>query len=326
VSVFISVLVLIFVVVRLSRLSGRWPAWCRWAVAVGLVGFGLLDQIPRGSSAQERTELAARVQSDRKLGREMEAALPAGAMVFQLPVLGFPEVNAPGRLGNYELFRPFLNTEELRFSYGAAKFRARSRWQRDLESVPAATLVQRLESYGFGALYINRKGYEDRAERLLTELSVLGYDRRIQSAQGQQVVILLNPSAKPVFPLGRSLTFGQGWHPASGGMRWANADAVVSYFNPYDYPISAAIRLKLVGATEREVALEHEGKEVGRVRVGIEPSVIDLPNLMLEPGVNRFKLRSREPAVRMGSGRYLLRTFGLRESSITVSAAGVPSK
>ena len=326
VSVFISALVLIFVVVRLSRLSVRWPAWCRCAVVVGLVGFGLLDQIPRGSSAQERTELAARVQSDRKLGREMEAALPAGAMVFQLPVLGFPEVIAPGRLGNYELFRPFLNTEELRFSYGAAKFRARSRWQRDLESVPAATLVQRLERYGFGALYINRKGYEDRAERLLSELSVLGYDRRIQGAQGQQVVILLNPSAQSVFPLGRSLTFGQGWHPASGGVRWANADAVVSYFNPYDYPIRAAIRLKLVGATEREVALEHEGKEVGRVRVGIEPSVIDLPNLMLGPGVNRFKLRSWEPAVRMGSGRYLLRTFGLRESSITVTAAGVPPK
>ena len=74
------------------------------------------------------------------------------------------------------------------------------------------------------------------------------------------------------------------------------------------------------------MALEHEGKEVGRVRVGIEPSVIDLPNLMLGPGVNRFKLRSWEPAVRMGSGRYLLRTFGLRESSITVTAAGVPPK
>jgi phosphoglycerol transferase len=322
VVVFISALVLFFVVMQLSRRTARWPAWCRWAGALGLAGFGLLDQIPQESSAPERAEIAARVQSDRTLAREMEAALPAGAMVFQLPVLGFPEVNAPGRLGNYELFRPFLVTETLRFSYGAAKFRARSRWQRDLENVPAATLVRQLESYGFAALYFNRKGYEDRAEQLLKELAGLGYDRRIESPRGHQVVVLLKPAAVPALPLGRTVTFGLGWHPAPGGgrVRWANSDAVMSYFNPHDHAITAALTFTLVGATEREVTLEHEGRQVGAARVGRVAGAIELPQLTLVPGVNLFKLRSREPAVRLDSGRYQLRTFGLQESSIKITS------
>lgn len=322
VAVFIAALVLIFLVVRLSRLTARWPRWSRIAVALGVAGAGMLDQIPRESSPEVRAEIASRVDSDRKLGRAMEAALPAGAMVFQLPVLGFPEVQAPGGLGNYELFRPFLVTETLRFSYGAAKFRSRSRWQRDLENVPAATLVRRLEAYGFAALYLNRKGYEDRAERLLRDLAALGYRRKIESALGHQVVVLLNPAATPVRPMGRALTYGLGWHPASGsGVRWANSDAVMSFFNPFDETLSVALRLELVGATEREVTLEHEGRTVGAVRVGAKPGVIVLPQLELVPGVNHFKLRSAEPAVRQGSGRYQLRTFGMREAKLTLPAA-----
>ena len=321
VAIFISALVLIFLVGRLTRLTVRWPGWVRWNLALAVAAVGLLDQIPQESSAEERAEIALRVQSDQTLARAMEAALPAGAMVFQLPVMGFPEVNAPGRLGNYELFRPFLVTDTLRFSYGAAKFRSRSRWQRDLENVPAATLVRRLEAYGFAALYLNRKGYEDRAERLLKDLAALGYTRVIEGARRQQVVVLLNPAAQSVLPLGRALTFGLGWHPPAGrGVRWANSDAVISYFNPHDHAITAELKLSLLGASERDVVLELEGREVARTRAGQAEGVISLAQLTLGPGVNHFRVRSSEPAVRMGSGRYQLRTFGLAESSIKITS------
>jgi hypothetical protein len=113
-----------------------------------------------------------------------------------------------------------------------------------------------------------------------------------------------------------------GWHPApgGGGVRWANSDAVMSYYNPHDHPITAVLKFKLVGATEREVTLEHEGRRVGAARVGRAAGGIELPQLTLVPGVNRFKLRSREPAVRVDSGRYQLRTFGLEESSIKITS------
>jgi phosphoglycerol transferase len=322
VAIFISALVLIFLVIRLSRLTCRWPAWTRLVAAMAVAAVGLLDQVPKAASAEVKAEIALRVNSDRKLGRELEAALPEGAMIFQLPVLGFPEVLPPFRLADYEHFRPFLTTSTLRFSYGAAKFRARSRWQRDLENVQPATLVKRLERYGFAALYLNRKGYEDRAERLLAELAALGYDKRIESTLGHQVVVLLHPDPKPMLPMGRALTFGQGWHlrPIEG-VRWANRDAVMSYFNPHEHPITVNIELTLIAPEPREVAFQHRGQRVNSVHVGDAPARLSV-QLVLPPGVNVFTLKSSEPPVRLGEGRYQLRTFGLHASSIKVISEG----
>lgn len=326
VAVFISALVLLFLVVRLARCTARWPAWSRLALALGMAGLGVLDQVPKEASPAERAELAAAVHADLQLGRELEAALPAGAMVFQLPVQGFPEVTPPNRLADYELFRPFLVTETLRFSYGAAKFRSRSRWQRDLENVPAATLVRRLEAYGFAALYLNRKGYEDRAERWLKELAVLGYDRKIEGIRGNQVVVLLRPNPRPVLPLGRAFTFGLGWHPRDReSVRWANSDAVMSYFNPYDRAITAHVRLKLVAVSDRDVQLEHAGRVVRTVRAGTTAVTLEISDLVIPPGVNLFALRSNQKAMRLGTGRYQLRTFGLQESSIRVLSSSEPA-
>ena len=292
-------------------------------MALALVG--LLDQIPRRWPEEVYARMNADVKSDLRLGREVEAALPREAMVFQLPVLGFPEVLPPYRLVDYEHFRLYLTTNSLRFSYGAAKFRSRSRWQRDLENVPVETLVRRLESYGFGALYINRKGYEDRAERILSELTALGYDRRVQGTGGQQVIVLLNPHKNPVLPLGRALTFGRGWHPRpEDGVRWANDDAVMSYFNPHDRPLEADVRLELVGVSPREVVLLQNGRRIQSVQTGDQPVELVVPRLELAPGVNRFLLTSPEPAKRLSTGRYQLRTFGLKSSSIRIHPGTQP--
>jgi hypothetical protein len=321
VAIFISAIVLVFAVLRLSRLTLRWPGWSRTGLAFGVAGFGVLDQLPRQDPPEVRAEIAANAHSDLKLGRELEAALPPGAMVFQLPVVGFPEVVPPHALADYELFRPYLVTETLRFSYGAAKFRSRSRWQRDLEHMPAATLVRRLELYGFSALYVNRKGFEDQGESLLTELTALGYHRRIESAKGHQVVVLLQPNPNPALPLGEALTFGRGWHPRRGdGIRWANADAVLSYFNPYDRPLSARLELTAEAVSPRDIWLEGAKRELVRVRAGEQPVKLQVPDLVLAPGVNILQLRSNAPAIRLSTGRYQLRTFGLLDSSIKIKS------
>ncbi len=323
VAIFLSALVLVFLVMRLSRLTAAWPARWRLVAALGVAAIGVLDQVPRRWPQEVRARMNADAVSDVKLGRELEAALPAGAMVFQIPVLGFPEVLPPFRLVDYEHFRPYLTTRTVRFSYGAAKYRSRSRWQRDLENVPVETLVKRLESYGFAALYLNRKGYEDRAEKLLAELEALGYQRRLQGAGGQQVVVLLRPTARPAKPLGRTLTFGNGWHPRpDDGVRWANGNAVMSYFNPHDTPLRADLRFQIVGVSPREVVFVHNDRAVRTVRTGDEPVELLLPHLELAPGVNRFQLRSPEPAKRLGTGRYQLRTFGLKEWSIKIAPGG----
>ncbi len=322
VGIYLSGIVLFFLVVRLSRATAGRPRGLSVAAALGVATLGVLDQVPRGPGAEQAREIAATVAADQALGREMEAVLPAGAMVFQLPVMGFPEVVPPWRLTDYELFRPYFSTHTLRLSYGAAKLRARSRWQRDLERLPTAELVRRLEEYGFAALYFNLKGYEDRAGQTLQELSALGYDRRLQSRQGNQVVVLLHPSPEPHLPLARVPTYGRGWHPpADDGVRWAFEDAVMSYFNPFDEPITIELRLSLLAVSPRQLTLTHEGRLIGTIKADHTTQVLRVPELVLAPGVNRFRLESDEPSVRQGTGRYQLRSFGLAKVRLGIRAA-----
>jgi len=317
VSIFVTGIVLFYLVVCLSRLTTAWPR--RFSIGMAMLGtvLGLLDQVPRRPSRAQTVEIAQTVESDQALGRAMEAILPAKAMVFQLPVQGFPEVVPPWRLTDYELFRPYLVTQTLRFSYGAAKQRARSRWQRDLEHAPTVELVRRLEESGFAALYLNRKGYEDGAETILRELKALGYEQQIRSLLGQQVVVPLRPAAEPQPPLARVLTYGSGWHPQrEENVRWAFGDAVLSYFNPFDHPITVDLQLTLVAPSPRQLSLKQDGQMVGSSMVGPERSVWPLPGLVLMPGFNPLRLEANRAPDRLHAGRYQLRSFGLIKSRL----------
>jgi hypothetical protein len=312
VGIFLSAIALFFLVGQVARLTARWPRALSVLLAAAVAAVGLLDQVPRPAGAAQRQEIAAAVASDQAFGRRLEAALPAGAMVFQLPVMGFPEVVPPWRLVDYELFRPYFATSTLRLSYGAAKQRARSRWQRDLENEPAGELLHRLEAYGFAALYLNRKGFEDGAAGLLRELAALGYDRQIQSPLGSQVAVLLRPANPAEWPLARALTHGRGWHPrAEDGPRWSSGDAILSYFNPFDHPLTLEVELTLHAESRRKIVLLHEDRPAGAVEVATEPGVLRVPSLVLAPGINRFRLQADRPAERKGEGRYQLRSFGL---------------
>lgn len=327
-SIFLSAIVLLFLVSRLARWwRGRAVGWSI-AGATALVGLGLADQLPR-PVANDRLERTIRMAtSDREFGERLEAALPAGAMVFQLPVVVFPEAPPQFHLGDSEHFRPFLATDSLRFSYGSIKGRSRGQWQRDLSRLPTAEMVRALESYGFAAIYLNRRGFGDRGEALLAELAALGRTERIEGARREQIVVRLRPAEKPVPPLGRRLTFGRGWHRQSPGApiggalpeaRWAYESATASYFNPYPEARWFALRLRLSGAggrrTLRIAVNEREQLNATLTAAEREFSL----RVQLKPGPNHFDLESPEPAVRLSEERRQLRMFAVHEATVTLA-------
>ncbi len=319
-AIFISAVVLLFAAGRLSRATVRWPAAARLALAAAIALLGAWEQLPHRERDLDPKAVAVSVAADQRFADELEAALPAGAMVFQLPVLEFPEVAPPHKLLDYEHFRPYLATRTLCFSYGAAKTRSRSRWQREVAQLPAAEMVARLESHGFAALYVNRRGYEDGGAALLGELGRLGYRPSVTDATQEQVVVRLQPAEHPTPPLAESLTFGQGWHlqPVEG-VRWAYETAALSYFNPHAADLAVDLQLDLEARTEREVVFERDGEVLATWRVGPERRTLRVRAAQLAPGVNRFALRSPEAARRDPSAGMQLRTFGA--SAVRVAPA-----
>jgi hypothetical protein len=316
-SIFISAIVLMFFVSRIARWFVNRPRWASVAAAVVVAAVGLADQLPRAPGLEKQQRIAKRIDADRELGKMLEGRLKPGAMVFQLPVMMFPEVTPSHQLGDYEHFRPYLATSSLRFSYGSLKNRSRGRWQRDAEKLPTAEFVKKLESYGFAALYFSRSGFADGGEKLIRELAEMGRTQRIEGAQGEQIVVLLEPAAKTETPLARTLTFGRGWNNAPPGeTRWAHGPAALSYFNPLEDPLCATVRLVISGVGERTVQIRVNGAEELDTAITPERKELNL-NVTLQPGFNRIDLASREPAVRLSHERGQLRSFGLHEATVT---------
>ena len=138
-------------------------------VAVFLV-IGFLDQtslwyVP--SYASNKVDFS----SDAEFVNRVEASVPAGSMIFQLPYVQFPETPAINKMVDYDHFRGYVHSKNLRWSYGAIKNRDTDRALQRVAALPTEELLQALAFEGFSGLYIDRFGYQDNGVALEAELS-----------------------------------------------------------------------------------------------------------------------------------------------------------
>jgi phosphoglycerol transferase len=149
--------------------SRRWASrWLPMVVAFVLV-LGLLDQIPP-AALPDYSRDAAMFNSDRAFVGRVEAAVPPGSQIFQLPPNSFPEFGMHFEMPDYSLFRGYLHSTRLRWSFGAVRGRAAQEWQSRLAPLPVPALVQALRKAGFAGIYVNRRGHRGRAAALEREL------------------------------------------------------------------------------------------------------------------------------------------------------------
>ncbi len=196
-SVFVVAISLLFLVERLTRLT---PRRLVAPAALGLLALGLWDQLPPRATREFTDAVARSVASDRDFVGELEARLPAGSMVFQLPVMDWPESPSVHRVFQNEQMKPYIHSEGLRFSHGSNGGRPREAWQRIVEKLAPAEMASALENYGFAAILVSRRGFRDGGRALVDGLRFSGRPILVASASGDLLAIRLSPSAKPVLP------------------------------------------------------------------------------------------------------------------------------
>jgi len=157
----------------------------------------LWDEVPRPPPRELREQIARLVAADREFAAKMEAALPAGAMVFQLPIMEYPESPLPG-MPPADHLRPYLFSRQLRYSFGAMKGRERDRWQQEISRLEPVRAVEEIRRRGFAAVLINRNGFPERGRQV--EETLRGVARTgpvIESAAGDLVCIPIGTPAPP---------------------------------------------------------------------------------------------------------------------------------
>jgi phosphoglycerol transferase len=306
-SIFILAIVLLFLVRQLSRQCPK-----KWVVPVafGIAVIGLWDQLPPKASAQIQ-QTADLVQSDHHFARTLETQLTRNSMVFQLPVVAFPE-NTAYQMTGYDHFRPYLFTQHLRYSYGTNKGRGDADWQTDLSKLAPVDMAAKLETLGFGAIMINRKGYEDKGVRIINEL--VNTNRQVICDNGELVAIRLKSGELPVFSE-FSKVYSAGWSVDEGTHRWAMSNrAEIKVFNNTNKPRMVTIGFSLITLKPRNVKISMNGETSRNFSLSLlsgAATYFKPPPFTLAPGQNSLFIETDVQPEIPGNGDMRKLSFGI---------------
>jgi phosphoglycerol transferase len=159
-SVFIAFFALAAVALLLEAAFRRFrlPGVAVAAVLGALVVVGALDQTA-ATFIPPHSGLKAEWEADRDAVAVVQASLPEGAAVVQLPYEPFPEP-PPGPRPIYEPAKPYIHYSDLQWSWGAMKGRPDD-WAGENATKPAAELVPAAREAGFEAIMVDRLAYAD---------------------------------------------------------------------------------------------------------------------------------------------------------------------
>lgn len=147
-----------------------------------ILAVGIIDQTNK-SMVPRYDVIKAEYTNDNEFIKKIEASLPDNAMIFQLPYLVFPENLSASNIVCYELFRGYLHSDKLRWSYGAMKGRKGDAWQRETAQKPLDELLETLSIAGFDGIYIDRNGYDDKG---------VGVEYGLSNLLGQEPIVSSN--------------------------------------------------------------------------------------------------------------------------------------
>ncbi len=167
----ISLIIAFFAMVIVASWFERLTGWVRrrtsaarpvlGCLAVVVLAFGLWDNVAIRHRSWAHVDRNWNV--DQAFVDDIEARMPDGTAIFQLPVLAFPEVVPPGAMVDYDPLRGYLHDDgSLRWSYGAIKGRPDADWQTRLrDRIGPVGALPSLLGLGFTGLWVDTYGYAD---------------------------------------------------------------------------------------------------------------------------------------------------------------------
>jgi hypothetical protein len=296
------------------RARGR-PAWLLGVLAATVGVIGILDQTSP-LDAPNYAAVAAAWKIDGDFAATMQHRFPAGTQVLQLPYMSYPENGPVLGVADYDLFKGYLHSTGLRWTYGAVRGRP-SDWLAQHQDLAPDQLAACAAAAGFGAVYVDRAGYPDGGAAVTAALQKLaGPGTSGGSTDGRLEFFDLRPAAARLarstsaaqraqisdallYPVMVGYGDGFSYQEAAGTTiyRWAGPDARVTFDNPLHGtrtvtysaqlfgggPGPSTVTLALPDGTRRAIRVDATGRPV-RLR------------LRLRHGDATLRLRTAGPA------------------------------
>jgi phosphoglycerol transferase len=308
--VYIAFFALFCVALLLDRLwRTRHRAGVLLTVAVAFVG--LFDQNtpamvpPFGDRARAYRTDAAFVHS-------LETQLPAGAQIFQLPYLLFPESGGlrGTKLADYDPLRPYLHSRALRWSYPTMFGRSTDAWTHAVADQPVPDLVRTLSDVGFDGILVDRDGYADDGAAIVAALAAeLGDDSEVRATERQVFFGLRAANEKAFAGVARGererrrqealnrplLRWLDGFFPPEDDhgttFRWCAGECVIELDNPSGHDARVVLSMR-VSAAQPPASLRVTG-DIWDQAIALMPDGVPISRTLQVPaGRHRIRLRS----------------------------------
>lgn len=228
---------------------------------VTLVLFSLYDQLldirilrdQRPDQEDQTTQL-------RTLVKQVEALVPPGSSVFQLPITGFPLDGGRERMLAYTHGQAYLASSTLKWSWPSFSQRHRT-WQDQIQGLQGSELVKALSLANFRLIWIDRFGYSDNGEKILSSLVAAGAkDILPEASQRFSILDLDDVSARLRQSMGEkeferwqldtinapTVSFGKGFYgleynPQGAPFRWSRGESEIEIRNWSNAPRSLSL-------------------------------------------------------------------------------------
>jgi phosphoglycerol transferase len=326
ISIFIAFFALLGIGLMLDALRAARSDRVRRAfvpLAAAVLVLGVLDQTS-DAYVPPYGAIEAQTASDGDFVRAIEQRLPAGAAVFQLPYLSFPEATAvtspQGRpsapMQDYDQFRGYLHSSDLRWSYGAIRGRPAD-WAFDLFETSPKLIARAAAAAGFDGIWIDGFGYLDGGAALrkgfstvLGEQPLVSSDKRLsffdlsgfaksfrrRLAQREELQPLRAATLAPI----RGSWGGGFWERERVGAEswhWTKArTASISLANPSRYArtVSFAASLATGFAAPSTVRVSYPDGSSDAFTVGATPFQVE-HTFQLPPGTSSIRMSTDAP-------------------------------
>lgn len=188
ISTYIAFICLLAIGIYLTYLIDRLPLKrdqiLSFIGVFALCSISIYDQIPSSIKDRDYSDIYTEMDSDRGLVEQIESLTPGG-MIFQLPFHKYPEYGLVNEMEDYDLFKPYLYSSDLKWSYGAPKGRSASAWSQIIASLNTEDMVKNLAEAGFSGIFINREAYPtEEWTDLENQICAISGEEKIESSLG----------------------------------------------------------------------------------------------------------------------------------------------
>jgi hypothetical protein len=283
------------------------------AVAVAALGLiGLLDQTSKGDVPSYAAARASWTNNARFV-HAIEASVPKGSMILQLPFHQFPETGPVNGMGDYDLFTGYVHSRDLSWSFGGMKGRPED-WTTSAAGQPLPSVLRAAVAAGFAGVYIDRAAYADHGvavertvKRVLGDTTAVTgddagrlvfYSAAPLAAQERQRLSAAQRGALAdalIHPISLSYTagaYGQETAADGGPFHWLSNDATLPLQNPEGpRPTVLSARASATGGT-MTVTVPGRAPKTYNLAKGIQK--ISIP-FTVPAGSSQIRIRSTAP-------------------------------